>query len=103
MRGFVPPVIIAADPGREKYDGKDVSPVKLTAAEPVSTFAVDVDTGAYANARRFLTQGQMPPQAAVRTEELINYFRYDYAKPRDRSQPFTVTTDVAKTPWNEGT
>lgn len=100
---FAPPVMVATDPGREKYDGKDVSPVKLTQAEPVSTFAVDVDTGAYANARRFLTQGTMPPQDAVRTEEMINYFRYDYARPQDRSQPFTVTTDVAKSPWNEGT
>ena len=104
MRGrFIPPVAVATDPGREKYAGEDVSPIKLTAAEPVSTFAVDVDTGAYANARRFLTQGQMPPQGAVRTEEMINYFRYDYARPADRSQPFTVTTDVAKSPWNPGT
>lgn len=99
---YAPPVVVATDPGREKYDGEEVSPVKLTAAEPVSTFAVDVDTGAYANARRFLTQGMIPPQDAVRTEEMINYFRYDYAKPKDRSQPFTVTTDVAKTPWNPG-
>ncbi|MDP2131641.1 MAG: VWA domain-containing protein [Erythrobacter sp.] len=99
---FVPPVIVATDPGREQYDGKEVSPVKLTVAEPVSTFSVDVDTGAYANARRFLTQGMMPPKDAVRTEEMINYFRYDYAKPKDRSQPFTVTTDVAKSPWNQG-
>jgi Ca-activated chloride channel family protein len=103
IRGFVPPVLIPADPGREKYDGKEVSPVKLTQAEPVSTFAVDVDTGAYANTRRFLTQGQMPPQGAVRTEEMINYFRYDYARPKDRAQPFSVSTDVARTPWNEGT
>ncbi|MCZ8136076.1 MAG: VWA domain-containing protein [Porphyrobacter sp.] len=100
---FAPPVMVATDPGNERYDGKEVSPVKLTQAEPVSTFSVDVDTGAYANARRFLTQGMMPPQDAVRTEEMINYFRYDYARPKDRSQPFTVTTDVAKTPWNEGT
>lgn len=100
---FAPPVMVATDPGREKYDGKEVSPVKLTRAEPVSTFAVDVDTGAYANARRFLTQGMMPPQDAVRTEEMINYFRYDYDRPKDRSQPFSVTTDVAKSPWNEGT
>lgn len=99
---FVPPVIVATDPGREQYDGKEVSPVKLTVVEPVSTFSVDVDTGAYANARRFLTQGMMPPKDAVRTEEMINYFRYDYAKPKDRSQPFTVTTDVAKSPWNQG-
>lgn len=100
---YAPPVMVATDPGNERYDGKDVSPVKLTSAEPVSTFAVDVDTGAYANTRRFLTQGMMPPQDAVRTEEMINYFRYDYARPKDHSQPFTVTTDVAKSPWNAGT
>ncbi len=100
---FAPPVMVATDPGNEKYDGKEVSPVHLTRAEPVSTFAVDVDTGAYANARRFLTQGMMPPQDAVRTEEMINYFRYDYARPKDRAEPFSVTTDVAKSPWNEGT
>lgn len=104
MPGYsIPPVMVATDPGREQYDGKEVSPVKLTSAEPVSTFAVDVDTGAYANARRFLNQGMMPPRDAVRTEEMINYFRYDYARPKDRSQPFSVTTDVARTPWNDGT
>ena len=100
---FAPPVMVATDPGNERYDGKEVSPVKLTASEPVSTFAVDVDTGAYANARRFLTQGMMPPKDSVRTEEMINYFRYDYARPKDRSQPFSVTTDLAATPWNTGT
>lgn len=100
---FIPAVQAATDPGREKYDGKEVSPVKVVATEPVSTFAVDVDTGAYANARRFLTQGMLPPQDAVRTEEMINYFRYDYAAPEDRKQPFTVTTDVAKSPWNPDT
>ena len=103
MAYYAPPVMVAVDPGREKYDGKEVSPVRLTQAEPVSTFSVDVDTGAYANTRRFLTQGTMPPQDAVRTEEMINYFRYDYARPKDRSQPFTVTTDVARTPWNPDT
>ncbi len=97
---YIPAVQAATDPGNERYDGKEVSPVKVVATEPVSTFAVDVDTGAYANARRFLTQGMLPPQDAVRTEEMINYFRYDYAAPEDRSQPFTVTTDVAKSPWN---
>ncbi|MEP5938452.1 MAG: VWA domain-containing protein [Erythrobacter sp.] len=99
----VPPVLVAPDPGRERYDGEEVSPVKMVQAEPVSTFSVDVDTGAYANARRFLTQGQLPPRDAVRTEEMINYFRYDYLAPKDGKQPFTVTTGVAKTPWNENT
>lgn len=100
---MVPPVVVPADPGRERYDGEEVSPVKLTSAEPVSTFSVDVDTGAYANARRFLRQGNMPPRDAVRTEEMINYFRYDYDRPTGREVPFSVTTDVAKTPWNADT
>ena len=103
MRGYVPPVLVAGDPGREQYEGNEVSPVKLASAEPVSTFSVDVDTGAYANTRRFLSMGNMPPRDAVRTEELINYFRYDYASPEDRSQPFTVTTDAAASPWNPNT
>jgi Ca-activated chloride channel family protein len=99
----VPPVYVATDPGNERYDGEEVSPVKVAAAEPISTFSVDVDTGAYANARRFLTGGALPPKDAVRTEELINYFRYDYPRPESRGAPFTVTTDVAVSPWNPET
>ncbi|MCB2074743.1 MAG: VWA domain-containing protein [Novosphingobium sp.] len=99
----VPPVMVAIDPGRERYDGKEVSPVHLVRAEPVSTFSVDVDTGAYANTRRFLTEGRMPPRDAVRSEELINYFRYDYPLPDSRDTPFSITTDVAVTPWNPET
>jgi Ca-activated chloride channel homolog len=93
----------AVEQNRERYDGKGVASIKAVADEPVSTFSVDVDTGSYANVRRFLTQGQMPPADAVRTEELINYFRYDYPIPADRSKPFSVTTDMATTPWNEDT
>ncbi|MCB2060518.1 MAG: VWA domain-containing protein [Novosphingobium sp.] len=99
----VPPVVVAVDPGRERYVGEEVSPVHLVRAEPVSTFSVDVDTGAYANTRRFLTEGRMPPRDAVRSEELINYFRYDYPLPDSRSTPFSITTDVAVTPWNPKT
>lgn len=102
-RFYIPSVIVPADPGRERYDGKGVSPVHLTASDPVSTFSVDVDTGAYANSRRFLSQGQLPPRDAVRSEELINYFRYDYPLPATREAPFSVTTDVAATPWNPAT
>ncbi|MEE4204807.1 MAG: VWA domain-containing protein [Erythrobacter sp.] len=100
---YVPPVRVATDPGREQYEGEEVSPVKLVSAEPVSTFSVDVDTGAYANARRFLTTGMVPPKDAVRTEELINYFRYDYPLPQTREAPFSVTTDLARSPWNPDT
>ena len=102
-RQHIPPVMVAQDPGRERYDGKEVSPVHLARAEPVSTFSVDVDTGAYANARRFLTQGQMPPRDAVRTEEMINYFRYNYPMPDSREAPFSITTDLAVSPWNPDT
>jgi len=100
---WVPPVIVPSDPGSERYDGKEVSPVHLTRAEPVSTFSVDVDTGAYANTRRFLNAGQLPPKDAVRTEEMINYFRYAYPLPERRDAPFSVTTDMAVTPWNPET
>jgi Ca-activated chloride channel family protein len=95
------PAAVAED--RERYRGKDVAGVYAVAQQPVSTFSIDVDTGSYANVRRFLTQGQTPPEAAVRTEEMLNYFRYDYPLPADRSRPFSVTTDMATTPWNSDT
>ena len=85
---------------RERYQALQANPVKRVAEEPVSTFSVDVDTGSYANVRRFLTQGRMPPADAVRVEEMLNYFRYDYPLPTDRSRPFSVRTDVSTTPWN---
>ncbi len=88
---------------RERYAGKEVASVQSVATAPVSTFSVDVDTGAYSNVRRFLQKGQTPPAEAVRTEEMINYFRYDYPLPASRQQPFSVTTDVAQTPWNPDT
>ena len=94
--GYIP----APPQNREQYDGETVAGIKAVASEPVSTFSVDVDTGAYANVRRFLRQGRTPPEAAVRTEEMINYFRYDYPLPQSRSQPFSVTTDMTTTPWN---
>lgn len=85
---------------RERYEGKEVAAIQSVADAPVSTFAVDVDTGSYANVRRMLNMGDLPPQAAVRTEEMLNYFRYDYPRPTDRNAPFTVTTDMSITPWN---
>jgi len=88
---------------RERYAGQAVSSVRAVAEAPVSTFGVDVDTGSYSNIRRMLRQGQMPPQAAVRTEEMLNYFRYDYPAPQDRSRPFTVSADMTTTPWNANT
>ena len=68
------------------------------ATSPLSTFAIDVDAASYSNVRRFLTQGQRPPADAVRVEELINYFPYDYPDPRG-SDPFSVTTAQMPAPW----
>ncbi len=87
----------------EKYADIHDNPVRRVAEAPVSTFSIDVDTGSYANVRRFLEHGQLPPADAVRVEEMINYFSYDYPTPPDRSRPFSVTTEVAPTPWNHDT
>ncbi len=66
---------------RENYENFESNPVRLVSEHPVSTFSIDVDTGAYANVRRLLNAGQLPPQDAVRVEELINYFSYQYPVP----------------------
>lgn len=84
----------------ERYEHLADNPIKLAAEQPVSTFSIDVDTGSYANVRRYLNAGQLPPQDAVRVEELINYFDYDYKAPATRETPFGVTTDLAAAPWN---
>ncbi|MEZ0336091.1 MAG: von Willebrand factor type A domain-containing protein [Gemmatimonadales bacterium] len=68
------------------------------AANPRSTFSIDVDAASYTNVRRFLTSGQRPPRDAVRIEEFLNYFRYDYPEPKGDA-PFSVTTDLAVAPW----
>jgi Ca-activated chloride channel family protein len=68
---------------------------------PLSTFSIDVDPASYANVRRFLNYGQLPPKDAVRVEELINYFDYDYPLPDD-GRPFSIIADAAPCPWNSG-
>ncbi len=91
------------DENRENYQHFEDSDVFQTRINPVSTFSIDVDTGAYANVRRFLNQGQLPRKDAVRAEELINYFSYDYKYPKNKNQPFTINTEIAPTPWNKNT
>lgn len=91
----------AAEPiNTETYGHFDDNPVKRVAQQPVSTFSIDVDTGAYANVRRLLQRGQLPARDAVRVEEMINYFSYDYPRPRDTRQPFAVSAELAPAPWN---
>ncbi len=88
---------------RENYQHLESQNVIRVASEPVSTFSVDVDTGAYSNMRRWLNQGQLPPEDAVRVEEFINYFNYDYPYPKNQQVPFQVSTEIAPTPWNNNT
>ena len=88
---------------RENYAHFTDNPVKLVNEQPVSTFSIDVDTGAYANVRRLLQSGRLPPQDAVRAEELINYFSYDYPVSSDSKQPFQLVKEMAPTPWNPNT
>jgi Ca-activated chloride channel family protein len=66
--------------------------------EPLSTFSIDVDTASYANTRRFLNGGELPPRDAVRVEELVNYFHYDYPEPKG-TEPFSTYAEVAACPW----
>ena len=95
------PMPMASRPdSNERYQHNADNPLKLVAEDPVSTFSLDVDTGSYSNVRRFLTQGTLPPEDAVRVEELLNYFPYDY--PRARGEhPFGVATDLAPCPWQK--
>ncbi len=85
---------------RENYQHPESQNIFRVVSEPVSTFSIDVDTGAYTNMRRWLNQGQLPPEDAVRTEEFINYFNYDYPSPENRQKPFLISTQIAPTPWN---
>ena len=108
--GMVPPTTVqnnirhANEPlYREKYLHPDSQNVLRVSSNPVSTFSIDVDTGAYSNMRRWLNQGQLPPEDAVRVEEFINYFDYDYPFPKSTQAPFQVSTEIAPTPWNSNT
>ncbi len=85
---------------RDRYAKIDDNGVRWAREQPVSTFSVDVDTGAYSLVRRSLNQGHLPATDAVRIEELINYFDYDYPAPKSGSQPFSLVTEVSRTPWN---
>lgn len=94
-----PPII---PPSTERFPDKDPSGVLSVAEQPVSTFSIDVDTASYAFVRRNLSAGRMPAREAVRVEELVNYFPYDYPAPKSRREPFRVTTTVLPSPWSRG-
>ena len=83
----------------EQYDWIPENAFKMALENPLSTFSIDVDRAAYANVRRFLNDNQMPPPDAVRIEEMVNYFEYDYPQPKGED-PFAISLEVASCPWN---
>jgi Ca-activated chloride channel homolog len=100
IAGGVAPGQYSQPANTERYQDHADNPLQITADNPVSTFSIDVDTGSYTNVRRMLAANQLPPADAVRAEEFLNYFDYNYAPPATRDTPFSVTTELAAAPWN---
>ncbi|MBP0484361.1 vWA domain-containing protein [Sagittula salina] len=98
----VPDAVPRPRPDTEAFPQAPDHPVKVTVEEPVSTFSIDVDTASWSYIRRALTMGQLPPKDAVRIEEMVNYFDYDYAGPQ-AGQPFATHVGVSDSPWRAGT
>jgi Ca-activated chloride channel homolog len=92
--------VILQQSNTEEYKYNEENSFKGTIEQPVSTFSIDVDTASYSNVRRFLMNGEMPPKDAVRIEEMINYFTYDYPQPLGNN-PFSINTEIATCPWND--
>lgn len=88
-----------AEMNTENYAHVTDNPFLAVASQPLSTFSIDVDTASYSNSRRFLAQGSLPPKDAIRIEEWVNYFSYDYERPVGNT-PFAVSTEVTSCPWN---
>lgn len=96
------PVTGEPDFNTEEYSAITENSFKSTVSDPLSTFSADVDTASYSNLRRMIRDGDSIPADAVRIEEMINYFRYDYPEPQP-GEPFSVTTEIAQCPWNRDT
>jgi Ca-activated chloride channel family protein len=90
------------DQGRDKFTTVAENAFKIAREEPVSTFSIDVDTASYSFVRASLNRNVLPQPAAVRTEEMVNYFPYDYAAPRSAGQPFSTNVSVMPSPWSPG-
>ena len=87
--------------GGDRFDLMDENPLRRVVEHPLSTFSIDVDTASYAKVREYLRRGQLPPPGAVRIEEMINYFEYDYgAPPADSDAPFQSNLAMTSCPWN---
>src|SRR5687768_9998001 len=83
----------------EEYVAIEENIFREALKNPLSTFSIDVDAASYSNVRRFINNGQQPPKDAVRIEEMINYFDYDYDQPKG-DEPFAIHTEISNAPWN---
>lgn len=92
-------VLIAQDWNTESYSTISENGFKNVSVNPLSTFSIDVDNASYSNVRRYINQGELPPVDAVRIEEMINYFKYNYPEPTGE-HPFSVSTELGECPWN---
>ncbi len=90
---------IPAQPTQEDYDTFVENAFESPKTAPLSTFSIDVDNASYTNIRRFLNNGQEVPKDAVRVEEMVNFFKYNYPQPKDQ-HPFSINTEVSDSPWN---
>ncbi|MBK9568763.1 MAG: von Willebrand factor type A domain-containing protein [Chitinophagaceae bacterium] len=98
--GFYSPGTEVEDYNREGYDNINENKFLKVTDNPLSTFSIDVDAASYSNVRRFLNQGQLPPAGAVRIEEMVNYFHYEYPQPAN-NEPFSINTEISDAPWNK--
>src|SRR5690606_18405746 len=83
----------------EEYDAIHENIFHDAIRNPLSTFSIDVDAASYSNLRRFINSGQRPPKDAIRIEEMVNYFTYDYEQPKE-DHPFAIHTEISTAPWN---
>lgn len=103
LTGAVSAVYIAHEyevANTEEYSSASENRFKTAVKDPLSTFSIDVDAASYSNMRRYINQGNMPPADAIRTEELVNYFSYNYQKPTGKD-PINISAEVGNCPWNE--
>ena len=96
-----PAPIVVVEPAGDNYQKNIANPINRTLDNPVATLSIDTDTGSYSNVRRYLNEGQLPPADAVRVEEMINYFPYDFSNSQRLGQaPFVVETEIVDSPWD---
>lgn len=97
------PKTVEIERPRDRFEAYEPNPITAVKEKPVSTFSVDVDTASYSFLRSTINRGQLPRPGSIRLEEMINYFPYDYAAPRSKTEPFKANVTVTPSPWSTDT